>query len=86
MNRYKQILKMKKAGVKELFDLDGCWLEIEFGVFYERRCRSYIATGLRKMVGVVGAHGKFVPDMTIGRDLNVEIVLRPMMKEPLKRF
>jgi len=83
---YKRILKMKSDDVKEFFNRDGCGLEIEFGVNYERRCRSYIETGLRKMKDTVGNYGKFVPDMSIGHDFNVEIVLVPLLKEPLKRL
>ena len=82
--RYKRILKMESDEVKVFYDLDGCGLEIEFGVLYERRCRSYIETGLRKMKALVGNYGKFVPDMSIGHDLNVEIVLVPLQKEPLR--
>jgi hypothetical protein len=77
---------MQDDDKKEFFDMDGCGLEIEFGVFYERRCRTYIETGLRKMKELVGKHGKFVPDMTIGQDFNVEIVLLPLGKEPLQQL
>jgi hypothetical protein len=86
MIRYRHVLKMSNDNKKEFYDLDGCGLEIEFGVFYERRCRTYIETGLRKIKERVGEFGKFVPDMTIGQDLNVEIVLVPLLKEPLGRL
>lgn len=77
---------MQNDDIKVFFDRDGCGLEIEFGVLYERRCRSYIETGLKKLKDLVGQYGKFVPDMSIGHDLNVEIVLIPLMREPLKRM
>ncbi len=80
---FRKILKMKSDEKKEYYNMDGCGLEIEFGVRYEYRSRHYIRTGLRKMKKLVGNHGKFVPDMTVGNDFNVEIVLLPMEKEPL---
>jgi hypothetical protein len=83
-NRFMKILDMQSDNVKVFYDLDGCGLEIEFGVIYERRCRSYIETGLRKMKERVGKLGKFVPDMSIGNDFNVEIVLKPMLKDQLQ--
>ncbi len=82
--RYNRILNMQDDDKKEFFDKDGCGLEIEFGVVYERRCRSYIETGLRKMKEFVGNRGKFVPDSSIGSFLNVEIVLNPFLREDLK--
>lgn len=84
MFRYKRILKMQDDDVKQFFDMDGCGLEIEFGVRYKRESRSYIETGLRKLKALVGGQGRFVPDMTIGHDLNVEIVLMPMQRGPLR--
>ncbi len=86
VKKYKKILQMVSDDDKEFFQSDGCGLEIEFGMQYERRCRYYIATGMRKIKAIVGNNGKFVPDMTIGNDLNVEIVLVPLMKEPLKKL
>ena len=59
-------------------------MEIEFGVAYEPRCRVYIATGLKKMKKFVGSRGKFLIDDSIGRFLNVEIVLNPFEREDLK--
>ena len=78
LKRYRRMLQMKDAGSKPFFNLDGCGLEIEFGVRYERRCRSYIECGLRRIKEMVGQNGKFVPDESIGWDLNVEIVLMPI--------
>lgn len=84
--RYKRLLKMQSDDVKEYFDVEGCGLEIEFGISYERRCRHYIETGLKKMIDAVGSYGKFVPDETIGHDLNVEIVLIPLENQILKEL
>lgn len=64
--------------------MDGCGLEIEFGVEYERRCRVYIETGLRKLKDFVGDHGKFTTDPSIGSFLNVEIVLKPFARDQLE--
>ena len=83
---YKRLLKFKDDDKKDFFNKKGCGLEIEFGVKYERRCRWYIKTGLKKIKAVVGNKGKFVPDMTIGKDLNVEIVLNPLEKEELREL
>ena len=78
--RYKRLLNMQNDDTKEFFNVDGCGLEIEFGVYYEKRCRHYIENGLKMLKTAVGRNGKFVPDMTIGSDLNVEIVLNPFEK------
>ena len=51
---------------------------------YEARCRVYIATGLQKLKAFVGERGKFVTDDSIGKFLNVEIVLRPFEREELE--
>ena len=51
---------------------------------YEPRCRVYIATGLKKIKEFVGSRGKFVIDDSIGKFLNVEIVLNPFPREELK--
>lgn len=83
--RFRRLLNMQDKHNKEFFDVeDCCGLEIEFGVVYERRCRAYIETGLKKMKEFVGSRGKFVPDDTIGRFLNVEIVLNPFPRDELK--
>ena len=84
MLKYKRLLKMQNDDTKEFFNVDGCGLEIEFGVDYEKRCRHYIENGLKMLKSAVGSSGKFVPDMTIGHDLNVEIVLNPFEKDDLK--
>ena len=84
--RYSRLLEMQDDDVKEYFNKDGCGLEIEFGVVYERRCRTYIETGLKKLKEYVGKRGKFVPDSSIGQYLNVEIVLNPFLKEDLKEI
>ena len=81
---YIKILKIQDKHVKEFFDKDGCGLEIEFGVVYEPRCRVYIETGLNKIKAFVGNKGKFVIDDSIGKFLNVEIVLNPFLREDLK--
>ncbi len=83
-HRYARILKMKDRHKKEYFDMDGCGLEIEFGVEYERRCRVYIETGLIKLKEFVADRGKFTTDPSIGSFLNVEIVLKPFLREQLK--
>lgn len=80
---FRRILDMKSDSVKEYFNREGCGLEIEFGIRYEYRSRHYIRAGLRKMKDLVGNKGKFVPDMTIASDFNVEIVLMPMGQEAL---
>jgi len=85
--RYRrQILRMQDNHKKEFFsDSYGmCGLEIEFGVRYSRRCRTYIATGLKKLKAVVGSLGKFVQDASVGQDLNVEIVLMPLDEQRLE--
>lgn len=82
--RYMKILNIQDYQEKEFFDVDGCGLEIEFGVEYEQRCWRYIGTGLQKMKDFVGNRGKFVLDDSIGRFLNVEIVLHPFTLEKLK--
>ena len=83
--RFLRILDMQDEHKKEFFDgVDGCGLEIEFGVVYEYRCRVYIETGLRKLKEFVGDRGKFVPDRSIGSYLNVEIVLKPFPREQLR--
>ena len=46
---YMKILQIQDKHVKDFFDMDGCGLEIEFGVVYEARCRVYIETGLKKL-------------------------------------
>lgn len=84
LRRYKKLLKMQDQHKKEFFDVDGCGIEIEFGVVYEYRCRKYVETGLKKIKDAVGNYGKFVPDRSIGRDLDVEIVLIPLEKQMLK--
>ena len=83
---YKRLLKMQSQKKKEFFDVDGCGLEIEIAVNYEYRCRKYIATGLKKLKEAVGNYGKFVPDRTIGSDLNVEIVLVPLDQYHLEQL
>lgn len=86
-HRFQRLLNMQDKHIKEFFDVDGCCgLEIEFGVIYEQRYRAYIETGLQKMKEFVGTRGKFVPDDTIGRFLNVEIVLNPFPKDELKEI
>ena len=82
--QYMKILNIQDKHNKEFFDMDGCGLEIEFGVVYEPRCRVYIATGLKKMKEFVANRGKFVLDDSIGKFLNVEIVLNPFTLEDLK--
>ena len=82
--RYEMILAMQDRHKKEYFDMDGCGLEIEFAVHYERRSRVYIETGLRKLKDFVGNRGKFTTDPSIGSFLNVEIVLNPFPREELK--
>lgn len=81
---YVKILNIRDKHVKDFFDKDGCGLEIEFGVIYEPRCRVYIETGLKKIKAFVGNRGKFVTDDSIGKFLNVEIVLDPFLREDLK--
>ena len=81
---YSRLLEMQDDDVKDYFNKDGCGLEIEFGVVYERRCRTYIETGLKKLKEFVGSRGKFVPDSSIGQFLNVEVVLNPFLKDELK--
>ena len=81
---YTRILNIQDKHKKTFFDVGGCGLEIEFGVVYEPRCRVYIATGLEKIRDFVGDRGKFVLDDSIGKFLNVEIVLRPFNREELK--
>jgi len=81
---FKKITQIKDRKDKEFFDVDGCGLEIEFGVKYARASVSYIETGLQKLVDIVKGNGKFVIDNTIGNDLNLEIVLNPFHKEELK--
>ena len=81
---YVKILNIRDKHVKDFFDKDGCGLEIEFGVIYEPRCRVYIETGLKKIKAFVGNRGKFVTDDSIGKFLNVEIVLNPFLREDLK--
>lgn len=61
-------------------------MEIEFGIVYEMRSRVYIETGLKKMKGIVNGKGKFVTDLSIGKDINVEIVLKPFGKKYLKKL
>jgi len=82
--KYSQILKMQDRHKKEYFDMDGCGLEIEFGVEYEHRSRVYIETGLRKLKDFVADRGKFTTDPSIGSAMNVEIVLKPFQREALK--
>ena len=82
--QYTKILNIQDKHKKEFFNVDGCGLEIEFGVVYEPRCRVYIATGLKKIKEFVGNRGKFVIDDSIGQFLNVEIVLKPFSREELK--
>ncbi len=82
--QYMKILNIRDKHNKEFFDVDGCGLEIEFGVVYEPRCRVYIATGLKKIKEFVGNRGKFVIDDSIGKFLNIEIVLNPFFREELK--
>lgn len=84
--RYKRILDFQDKRIKEFYDVDGCGLEIEFGIVYERKSRVYIETGLRKIKSIVGNKGKFVTDLSIGKDINVEIVLKPFDKEDLKNL
>ncbi len=79
-----RILNIQDKLVKDFFDKDGCGLEIEFGVIYEPRCRVYIETGLKKLKAFVGRRGKFVIDDSIGRFLNVEIVLNPFPPKELE--
>lgn len=81
---YMKILQIQDEHVKDFFDMDGCGLEIEFGVVYEARCRVYIETGLKKLKAFVGNRGKFVLDDSIGKFLNVEIVLNPFLPEELE--
>ena len=82
--KYCLLLRFRSSNKKEFFDMDGCGLEIEFGVEYETRCRTYIETGLRKIVSIVRGKGKFVTDSSIGSFLNVEIVLNPFERSELK--
>ena len=82
--RFSRIVQMQDQHKKEFFNMDGCGIEIEFGVIYEHRCRVYIETGLRKMKEFVGSRGKFVPDRSIGNFLNIEIVLKPFLRDELK--
>jgi len=82
--KYCLLLRFRNSNRKEFFDMDGCGLEIEFGVEYERRCRTYIETALRKMASLVRGKCKFVTDSTIGSFLNVEIVLKPFERDELK--
>lgn len=81
---YIKILNIQDKHNKEFFDKDGCGLEIEFGVVYEARCKVYIETGIKKIKNFVGNRGKFVLDDSIGKFLNVEIVLNPFLREDLK--
>ena len=81
---YVRILNIQDKHKKTFFNTDGCGLEIEFGVVYEPRCRAYIATGLQKMKAFVADRGKFVLDDSIGKFLNVEIVLNPFPRGELK--
>ncbi|MCL1912769.1 MAG: hypothetical protein FWG10_02495 [Eubacteriaceae bacterium] len=81
---FRRILRMGDDNLKSFYNLRGCGLEIEFGINYSKESSRYIKTGLEKMVNVVGDKGKFVPDITISSDFNVEIVLLPMTKEELK--
>ena len=81
---YTKILNIQDKHNKEYFDMDGCGLEIEFGVVYEPRCRVYIETGLKKIKEFVGTRGKFVIDDSIGKFLNVEIVLKPFTRDELR--
>lgn len=83
MFSFRRILKFQDDDKKEFFNKDGCGLEIEFGVRYDRECTTYTETGLKKLAAIVKGRGKFVPDVTIGNDLNVEIVLNPFEKEEL---
>lgn len=84
--KYIKILDIQDKHVKEFFDMDGCGLEIEFGVIYEAESRIYIETGLRKMKAFVGDYGKFVTDDSIGKFLNVEIVLKPFPPGELEQI
>jgi hypothetical protein len=84
MMAFKRILKMQSDNKKTFFNKLGCGLEIEFGVVYDPFCSRYIKTGLEKLRAIVGNNGKFVPDITISKDFNVEVVLKPMIKEDLK--
>lgn len=81
---YIKILNIQDEHKKEFFNKDGCGLEIEFGVVYEERCNAYIETGIRKIKDFVGNRGKFVLDDSIGKFLNVEIVLNPFLRDELK--
>ncbi|MBE6039189.1 MAG: hypothetical protein E7218_08370 [Anaerofustis stercorihominis] len=84
LRRFKKIVNIKDSSDKEYFDKDGCGLEIEFGIRYERPSVTYTEVGLQKLVELVSGKGKFVIDNTIGTDLNLEIVLNPYGKEELK--
>ena len=84
MFAFKRILKMKSDNVKSFFNMRGCGLEIEFGVIYQTVSSRYIKTGLEKIKSIVGANGKFVTDITVNHDFNVEIVLNPLSKQDLK--
>jgi hypothetical protein len=87
MLAFRRILWMKSDSkrFKEFFNQPGCGLEIEFGISY-RECDSrYIKTGLEKLHAAVSGYGKFVPDITVQRDFNIEIVLNPLPKDILAR-
>jgi AAA+ ATPase superfamily predicted ATPase len=81
---FKRILRMKNDNKKSFYGLRGCGLEIEFGVDYQMVSSRYIKTGLEKIKGVVGDKGKFVTDITVSHDFNVEIVTNPLPKDELK--
>ncbi|MGI6005730.1 MAG: hypothetical protein ACOX88_10065 [Christensenellales bacterium] len=80
-----RILRLRDKHRKKFYknSYGKCGLEIEFGVNYTGTSTGYIKKGLQKMKEAVGNRGKFVEDLTIGRDLNFEIVLDPMDKDEL---
>jgi len=85
MKEFRKILRMQSDNkrYKQFFGVEGCGLEIEFGVKYDMFSSRYTKTGLEKMRAAVGNRGKFVPDITIRNDFTVEIVLNPLSTSEL---
>lgn|GEM_PF-1448654 len=88
MREFRKILHMQSDSkrYKQFFNKDGCGLEIEFGINYTPFDSRYVKTGLEKLADIVQGYGKFVPDVTVMKDFNVEVVLNPLEHDELQRL